>query len=302
METWPTDYDAYGVPLSVPAPDSPTTNLGYNGEYSDSDLALIYLRARWYDPSTGRFHTRDPYQGTFDDPMSLQGYLFAHGDPVSNIDPSGNFSLFELTATQLLSRFTQNIQTFIRADNGSDAAIKVMVPIILALNYTAAQVSAIENFSLGRATQWTSQEIALLRALPYQIELDKDLEKLIESSRDPAKTYKRWKGIVNFMQKGLDGAITRTKQKSLGIPNKINGFPELTQHTRPISGSMFIRLTGARDKDDALANAMSFFPVWSGTWHHHEVVGVMQAVDVELHKFYHLGGATIWKSIYGQGY
>jgi RHS repeat-associated protein len=113
------DYDAYGLKLSTEPPGAPKTNLGYNGEHYDEDLGLIYLRARWYDPASGRFHTRDPYQGTFDDPMSQQGYLYAHADPVNNIDPSGNFSLFELTATQLLGRFTQNIQTFMRADNGS---------------------------------------------------------------------------------------------------------------------------------------------------------------------------------------
>lgn len=104
------------------------------------------------------------------------------------------------------------------------------------------------------------------------------------------------------MQKGLEGAVTRAKQASLGIPNKINGFPELTQHARFVSGSTFIRLTGSRSGGDALATTRSFFPVWSGTWHHREVVGVMQAVDSDLHKFYHLGGATIWKSIYGEGY
>jgi A nuclease of the HNH/ENDO VII superfamily with conserved WHH len=103
------------------------------------------------------------------------------------------------------------------------------------------------------------------------------------------------------MQKGLEGQVNRNKQNLLEIPNKVNGFPELTQHTRIVRGSIFIRLTGTRHEDDALANLMSGSP-WVGTWHHHEVVGIMQAVDTSMHQFYHLGGATIYKSIYGEGY
>jgi RHS repeat-associated protein len=32
----------------------------YRGEQYDSDLGLYYLRARYYNPATGRFLSRDP--------------------------------------------------------------------------------------------------------------------------------------------------------------------------------------------------------------------------------------------------
>ena len=32
----------------------------YRGEQYDSDLGLYYLRARYYNPVTGRFLSRDP--------------------------------------------------------------------------------------------------------------------------------------------------------------------------------------------------------------------------------------------------
>ncbi len=37
--------------------------LRYTGEQTDDDTGLVYLRARWYDPATGRFTTRDPFRG-----------------------------------------------------------------------------------------------------------------------------------------------------------------------------------------------------------------------------------------------
>lgn len=55
---------------------------------------LVYLRARWLDPVTGRFLSADPYPGVPNDPRSLHGYLYAHLDPVDNVDPTGLFVSF----------------------------------------------------------------------------------------------------------------------------------------------------------------------------------------------------------------
>ena len=55
----------------------------YRGEQYDSDLGLYYLRARYYNPVTGRFLSRDPEDGKTLDPRSLHKYLYAAGDPVN---------------------------------------------------------------------------------------------------------------------------------------------------------------------------------------------------------------------------
>jgi RHS repeat-associated protein len=90
-------YDAYGVLLGGnPTRSSPAaTSLLYTGEYYDNDMMQYNLRARWYDTLNGRFNQLDPYAGNIQDPQSLHKYLYAHCDPVNNIDPSGlmEFSL-----------------------------------------------------------------------------------------------------------------------------------------------------------------------------------------------------------------
>jgi RHS repeat-associated protein len=67
----------------------------YRGEQFDSDLGLYYLRARYYNPATGRFLSRDPEDGLPTDPASLHKYLYANGDPVNKIDPRGHGALDE---------------------------------------------------------------------------------------------------------------------------------------------------------------------------------------------------------------
>ncbi len=65
----------------------------YRGEQYDSDLGLYYLRARYYNPNTGRFMSRDPEAGNSFNPATLHKYLYAGGDPVNRLDPTGR--LFE---------------------------------------------------------------------------------------------------------------------------------------------------------------------------------------------------------------
>ena len=61
----------------------------YCAEQYDSDLGLYYLRARYYNPLTGRFLSRDPANGRLTEPATLHKYMYASGDPVNAIDPTG---------------------------------------------------------------------------------------------------------------------------------------------------------------------------------------------------------------------
>ena len=85
------NYDAYGVTLG--SPSSTSTNLLYAGEMYDSQSDSYYLRARYYSPKTGTFNRIDPFAGNNQDPQSLHKYLYAHANPINNIDPSGEMTL-----------------------------------------------------------------------------------------------------------------------------------------------------------------------------------------------------------------
>ncbi|HAV60902.1 MAG TPA: hypothetical protein DCY13_00870, partial [Verrucomicrobiales bacterium] len=88
-------YDAYGILMNTPSGAVPN-HYRYTGEQWDADLGLYYLRARFYDPQLGRFWTMDSYEGNQSDPLSLHKYLYAHGNPINRIDPSGHMSYGEL--------------------------------------------------------------------------------------------------------------------------------------------------------------------------------------------------------------
>jgi len=89
-------YDAYGNLLSIGGlpltpQTSPLTTYLYSGESFDFRISQQYLRARWYDPSNGRFNQLDPFAGKSADPQSFHKYAYVHGDPVNGVDPTGMF-------------------------------------------------------------------------------------------------------------------------------------------------------------------------------------------------------------------
>ncbi|WP_341403488.1 PKD domain-containing protein [Luteolibacter soli] len=71
----------------------------FTGEQWDSDLGMYFLRARYLNPDTGRFHTEDLYEGSQTEPLSLHKYLYTHADPINGIDPSGHM-LVDISAAQ----------------------------------------------------------------------------------------------------------------------------------------------------------------------------------------------------------
>jgi RHS repeat-associated protein len=84
------EFDAFGNEIYK----SGTTpnNYLYRGEQFDPDLSMYYLRARYYDPVTGRFLSRDPEDGDPTDPASMHKYVYADGEPVDGLDPTGRIA------------------------------------------------------------------------------------------------------------------------------------------------------------------------------------------------------------------
>jgi RHS repeat-associated protein len=94
-------YDAFGQPDLVTAfgsRDTTITPLGYAGEYRDARTGLIYLRDRWMNPATGRFTQVDRFRrGVGADLLGFNLYSYANGDGVNGRDPSGMWTIKEVT-------------------------------------------------------------------------------------------------------------------------------------------------------------------------------------------------------------
>lgn len=75
-------YDPYGNLTNTTG--TFTTSLRFAGQYRDAETGLIYLRARYYDPATAQFLSRDPFVAT-----TRQPYSYVRGNPLNSTDPLG---------------------------------------------------------------------------------------------------------------------------------------------------------------------------------------------------------------------
>lgn len=90
-------YDAFGNLIAATG-TTPNEHL-YVGEQFDANVGFYYLRARYMDPSIGRFWSMDSYEGSSYDPATLHKYLYVGADPVNKVDPTGHSSIAEELVT-----------------------------------------------------------------------------------------------------------------------------------------------------------------------------------------------------------
>ncbi len=119
-------YSAFGERMNQ-ATD--VSGHGFVAEPWSSRVQLVYLRARWLDPSSGRFLSLDPAFGSPESPVSHHRYLYATADPVNNLDPTGKVNFASLNIGMAIQGFmvTLNAYSFVK---NTVSAIKYSISAI----------------------------------------------------------------------------------------------------------------------------------------------------------------------------
>jgi RHS repeat-associated protein len=80
-------FDPFGQPLTT---TGTPPSLGYQGGWIEPGTGQVNMAARWYDPSSGGFTSRDTWQ-LDPSPRSAEGnrYTYGRGSPTNLIDPTG---------------------------------------------------------------------------------------------------------------------------------------------------------------------------------------------------------------------
>jgi len=87
-------FDPYGGLASSTNPGGITNPLGFCGQYQDSESGLYYLRARYYDQSTGQLLTHDLLTAP------APPYEYGNDNPLNQSDPSGLLAWADARLTQ----------------------------------------------------------------------------------------------------------------------------------------------------------------------------------------------------------
>jgi len=131
------EYDIWGNPRQDALIQEEMSNpFRYAGKVFDAESGMIYLRARYYDPSVGRFISEDTYKGQVDNPLSLNRYTYVYNNPLRFIDPTGHVaaegagSFFGGSYQELMLYWSDKAAAYADANNIADYrdAVDIVVP------------------------------------------------------------------------------------------------------------------------------------------------------------------------------
>lgn len=81
-------YEPFGSILA--SKGSNENRYTFTGKEYDRESDLFYFGARYYDPQIGRFLTQDLAQQDYENPQSLNRYVYCQNNPLVFVDPDGN--------------------------------------------------------------------------------------------------------------------------------------------------------------------------------------------------------------------
>jgi RHS repeat-associated protein len=219
-------YSAYGETLASTGSDGQP--YGFAGEAFEGVSGLSYNRARWMDPRTGIFLSMDPWAGDPRSPASLGRYLYASGNPVSDVDPSGRMTLGEAAAT---------VTTFTVLGAAANIGLQQRLDKVTLLS--AGAEGAKQGFEFGVAFVLAPAVVGALGVAQGIV----GIPDLLAIINDPNKNMRQKIVATVLLAAALDGAFGYGAAAS-GKPPKAGGVPEEIASTEPISAEAGSAVTG----------------------------------------------------------
>jgi len=143
--------DAFGNSINTTGTTQNT--MLFDGEQNDPNTGFYNLRARWMNPSIGRFQTMDSFVGDINKPQSLHKYMFVADDPTNKQDSSGHD--FDIGSLSFSVAIVGILETFPTVSSG-------------------------KQFNRGNARQYLSRFPSTVIVDPTGVDIDQNI---IDSSR-----------------------------------------------------------------------------------------------------------------------
>jgi RHS repeat-associated protein len=104
-------YDPWGK--VVGAAGLTGLGVGFQGDVTDAATGQVWMGARWYDPATARFTSRDTVAGGTARPTQQNRYAYGLDDPLGQFDPDGRCSwcrdAWDATAGKVVTAFNDHV-------------------------------------------------------------------------------------------------------------------------------------------------------------------------------------------------
>jgi RHS repeat-associated protein len=269
-------YAPFGELLA--AQGTRSSALQYTGEQNDLDTGLIYLRARWYDPATGRFTTRDPFPGFAVLPQTLHPYVYVNNNPVNLTDPSGEiadiFWDLAIFGVDLLLFFFDSINPTL--DECTREQLLSLDRIALGLDLAAIAVPFIPGGSglagrlAGRGILILAQGGARASVRAIRVSVQAGVQAGVHASAMTKGGGKGSRGVVGGGSSGSSGGQRLTAKEAAKMAEELGYTERIPPQKAPINshGQPFFRnpKTGWKISPDVDAHRGGVWKLFDRKW------------------------------------
>ncbi|MCX6879879.1 MAG: FG-GAP-like repeat-containing protein [Verrucomicrobia bacterium] len=107
------------------ASDIAANDRGFTGHRRDADTGLLFMGARYYDPSTCQFVSPDSIVPDPENPQALNRYSYVYNDPLNNTDPTGHAPVVVAVISAAMVSSTPAIATWVAVTAWVGAGLSV---------------------------------------------------------------------------------------------------------------------------------------------------------------------------------
>lgn len=215
-----TAYDPFGT---VIAQTGAKNQLGYQSEYTDPDSGKVNMHARWYQPGTGTFTSRDTV--TLNPAPSVQAnrYTYANATPLTATDPTGHM--------------------IVMVPNGNNEYIVDSGPSLAETLGVVDSQWYFENYVLPSLPSFSDEEAKRIGVMTNGMTAPKDYWKMTASKREGFAKFASWMNWVNpaITEQELLGVQSPASGGSVGKPpttwSYYDGYKRIVRYWRDIDSA-----------------------------------------------------------------
>jgi large repetitive protein len=197
-----TTYDPYG---KIVATAGMLGHLGYQSEWTDELTGRVDMLARWYNPDTGRFDSRDTVANS-PMPASIGANRYEYGDgmPTTVTDPSGHCSFWNVAC---------HAKSVVNAWNNSSIGQAVNNGVSAAYHWTASVVSSVASRTMDRFSRF-ADDIGMHSVSKWAHQKSQHLaKKAQEHKRKAVEHYQKAKKAAHHVASQVVRHVTKVVKK-----------------------------------------------------------------------------------------
>jgi RHS repeat-associated protein len=197
-------------------------NAGYQGDWTDPETDQVNMGARWYDPATGVFDSRDSYTYASGASILANRYTYGAGSPMEYTDPDGHWPSCDW-CRKTWNKFKKNKYV--------QGAVKTAKKVVSAVSYAVRHPVAAFKRALkyvGQAAGYVYRKSGLKRIVEATVRVAKGVQRAAgEWARQKAAEARR----IYYEAKVT---VTRKARQAAAYVAKHNPIPDIVAAAKPL--------------------------------------------------------------------